>query len=462
MKHVHFIGISGSGLSAIARLLLESGYLVSGSDRTPTAITGELEQLGAMIFTGHSASNVVGADVVVRSSAIPNDNVEVLAAQESQIPVIKRSEFLNQFLSEKTLIAIAGTHGKTTTTAMAAWALHQIDRDPSYIIGGISKNIGTNAHAGHGDEFVIEADEYDRMFLGLTPDIILVTYMEHDHPDCFPTLEIYHQAFVEFIQRLTPGGLLIVNGDHTPTACLLKDAPEGSRKFSVGLSKGVNYQAANLRTLHGGGIQFDLLFYDTDACENLGQFSVNLPGLHNLRNALLVLAMAHQRSLPLDLVGQALFTFTGTDRRFDLVGEANGISILDDYAHHPTEIRATLQAARARFPGRRLWAVWQPHTYSRTLSLLAEFSIAFQDADRVIVTEVYAARENNPGFSARSVVEAMTYPEVHFSPTLGDATQTLLDQIQPGDVVFVLSAGDADCISRDVFSALQMKGTNHD
>jgi UDP-N-acetylmuramate--alanine ligase len=462
MKRVHFIGISGSGLSAIARLLLESGYLVSGSDRTPTAIAGELEQLGATIFTGHAASNVVGADVVVRSSAIPDDNIEVIAAREKGLPVLKRAEFLGQILPQKTLIAIAGTHGKTTTTAMAAWALHQLGRDPSYIIGGVSKNLGNNAHSGHGDEFVIEADEYDRMFLGLTPDVILVTYMEHDHPDCFPTPEIYYQVFVEFIQRLTSGGLLIVNGDHIPTASLLKDAPKGCRKFSFGLSNGVNYRAANLNTLPGGGSRFDLLFSESNTCENLGQFSVNLPGLHNLRNALVVLALAHQRSLPLDLVGQALTTFSGTGRRFDLVGEANGITILDDYAHHPTEIRATMQAARARFPGRRIWAVWQPHTYSRTHSLMAEFSTAFKDADRVIVTEVYAAREVNPGFSAHSVAETMTNPEVHFSPTLGDATQTLLDQIQPGDVVIVLSAGDADCISREVFSALQMKGTNHD
>ena len=462
MNRIHFIGISGSGLSAIARLLLESGYLVSGSDRTPTAIAGELEQLGATIFTGHTASNVMGADVVVRSSAIPDDNIEVIAARENSIPVLKRAEFLGQILQKKTLIAISGTHGKTTTTAMAAWVFQQIGRDPSYIIGGISKNLGNNAHAGHGDEFIIEADEYDRMFLGLNPDVILVTYMEHDHPDCFPTPEIYRQAFMEFIQRLSPAGLLIVNGDHNPTASLLKDAPEGCRKFSIGLSKGANYRAAKVNTLPGGGSRFDLIFSLNGDWENLGQFTINLPGEHNLRNALGILAMAHQLSLPLDQVSQALSTFSGTGRRFDLVGEANGISILDDYAHHPTEIRATLQAARARFPGRRIWAVWQPHTYSRTRSLLAEFSTAFKDADRVIVTEVYAAREANPGFSARSVAEAIKNQEVHFSPTLVDATETLLAQIQPGDVILVLSAGDADCISRDVLSALEMKGTSHD
>jgi len=461
MEHIHFIGISGSGLSAIARFLLESGYTVSGSDRMPTAITQELEHLGAVIYTGHSASNIEAADVVVRSSAIPDENIEVIAAQEKQIPVVKRSEFLNQILSQKTLIAVAGTHGKTTTTAMVAWALKKIGRDPSYIIGGISKDLGNNAHAGCGSEFIIEADEYDRMFLGLNPDIILLTYLEHDHPDCFPTPEIYRQAFIQFIQRITPHGLLIVNGDHPATATLAAEAPQNCRAFTIGFSAGVHYRAANLSPLPNGGRSFDLIFNQEGKWESLGHFSISLPGDHNLRNALMVLALAHQYSLPLEQIGQALQVFSGTGRRFDFLGEAKGISIIDDYAHHPTEIRATLQAARACFPGRRIWAVWQPHTFSRTRTLLQEFAASFDDADRVIVTEIYAAREADPGFSGRSVANAIIKTEVHFSPTLEDARQTLLAELKPGDVLLVLSAGDADCISREVLSALQKKKANH-
>ena len=457
MEHIHFIGISGSGLSAIARLLLESGYQVSGSDRMPTAIAQELEQLGAMIYTGHAASNIDGANLVVRSSAVPDENIEVISAQAKHIPVLKRSQFLGQILTEKAMIAIAGTHGKTTTTAMAAWVFQQCSRDPSYIIGGVSKDLGSNAHAGRGSEFIIEADEYDRMFLGLHPEIILITYLEHDHPDCFPTPQAYRQAFEQFIQQLTPDGLLIVNGDHQPTASLMDQAPHGCQSFTFGLSAEVNYRAANLTPQPAGGSDFDLIFSAEGKWQSLGHFSLGLPGLHNVRNALSVLALAHQSSLSLEKVGQALRTFRGTGRRFDLVGEALGITIIDDYAHHPTEIRATLQAARARYAGRRIWAVWQPHTFSRTLTLLQEFAASFQDADRVIVTEVYAAREVNPGFSARSVAEAIREPQVHFSPTLEDATQTLLAGLVPGDVLIVLSAGDADGISHQVFTALQEK-----
>ena len=457
MTQIHLIGISGSGLSAIARLLLESGFRVSGSDRTPGAVARELEQSGATIYSGHSAQNIQGADLVVRSSAIPDENVEVVAAQAQGIPVLKRSEFLNQVLSGKTLVAIAGTHGKTTTTALAAWVFTQCGKDPSYIIGGVSKNLGNNAHAGRGSQFIIEADEYDRMFLGLNPKIILVTYLEHDHPDCFPTPEEYRQAFIQFIQKLQPGGVLVLNGDHSPTAALVQALPADCRAYTFGISNSANYRAANIVNLPRGNRQFDLIFAEQGKWQSLGTFNLSLPGNHNLRNALAVLALAHQQSLDLSQAAVALAAFTGTGRRFDILGEINGISIIDDYAHHPTEIRAVLQAARARFPGQRIWAVWQPHTYSRTRALLKDFADSFSDADCVIVTEVYPARETNPGFSSLAVVEAMKGKDVHFSPTLEEATTVLLDQLKPGDVLLVLSAGDADLISRQVFSGLQNK-----
>ncbi len=457
MTHVHFVGISGSGLSAIARVLLESGYTVSGSDRTPTAAAEELAQLGATIYAGHAAANLSGADLVVRSSAVPDDNVEVTAALQSGIPVLKRSQFLQTLLAGKSVIAIAGTHGKTTTTAMIAWVLARLGNDPSFIIGGVSKDLGANAHAGKGTTFVIEADEYDRMFLGLSPVVCIVTYLEHDHPDCYPTPEVYRQAFVDFIHLLQPGGLLLVNGDHSPTASLAEEVAAGSKACTYGTQPGVNYMAVDVLTLAGGGTSFTLLYTDGQDRQNLGVFTVNLPGRHNLLNGLAVLALAHQQHLPLEKVGEALSLFSGTGRRFDLLGTAYGVTIINDYAHHPTEIKATLQAARARFPENRIWAVWQPHTYSRTRTLLADFAAAFSDADQVLVTEVYAARESNPGFSAIQVARQISGKPVHFSPTLEDATQTLVSHLQPGDVLLVLSAGDADQISRDVFFALQKK-----
>lgn len=457
MTHVHFIGISGSGLSAIARVLLESGYTVSGSDRTPTAAAEELVQLGATIFAGHAAANIRGVDLVVRSSAVPDDNVEVTAALQSGIPVLKRSQFLQTLLAGKSVIAVAGTHGKTTTTAMIAWVLTRLGSDPSYIIGGVSKDLGVNAHAGKGETFVIEADEYDRMFLGLNPAVCIVTYLEHDHPDCYPTPEVYRQAFVDFIHLLQPGGLLLVNGDHTPTASLVEEVATGRKAYKYGTRPGVDYQAVDVRILPGGGTSFALLYTQGQEQQTLGQFSVNLPGRHNLLNGLAVLTLAHQQHLPLEKVGEALGLFSGTGRRFDVLGIANGVTIINDYAHHPTEIKATLQAARARFPENRIWAVWQPHTYSRTRTLLADFAAAFSDADQVLVMEVYAARESNPGFSAIQVAREIPGKPVHFSPTLEDATQTLVSHLQPGDILLILSAGDADQISRDVFFALQKK-----
>ena len=455
MQHIHLIGIGGSGLSAIARVLLESGYTVSGSDRQLSVFANELAQSGAQVFEGHRAGQIAGADVVVRSSAIGDDNIEVQAARSAGIPVLKRSEFLGQLFPDKSTLAIAGTHGKTTTTAMAAWVFHSLGADPSYIIGGVSKNLSRNAHAGQGKHFIVEADEYDRMFLGLSPEWILITHLEHDHPDCYPTMNEYRQAFVDFLQRLKPGGGLITCLDHPETAGLVWHLPPGRKAWTYGLSEMANYFTEDISSNTRGGTDFKACYHENEEdCSLMTAVELQVPGLHNVRNALAVLALVHRMGLPVKLAAQALSEFSGTKRRFELMGEVNGITIYSDYAHHPTEIRVNLAAARQRYPQRRIWAIWQPHTYSRTQALFDAFIQSFQHADRVVVTEIYAARESNPGISAARIVAEMKQPPTWFAPTLEDAVIFLLDELQSGDVVLILSAGDADQIGLKLLEEL--------
>lgn len=458
MTHIHLIGIGGSGLSAIARLLLESGYSVSGSDRTLSDLAHELANAGATVYAGHAPEQVRGADIVVRSSAIPDTNPEVQAALAAGIPVLKRADFLGHLMSGRCGIAVAGTHGKTTTTSMLAWLLTACGLDPSYIIGGVSKNLGNNAHAGKGAAFVIEADEYDRMFLGLNPQIAVLTVMEHDHPDCYPTPADYRAAFVAFVHKIQAGGLLVTNADNEQTAAMAAEIPAGCRVITYGLGESADLRAVNVHRNAQGGFTFQI----TDAAGvSPVEISLQVPGEHNVRNALAAMAVAREMKIEDAAATAALANFKGTGRRFDVHGVIDGITIVDDYAHHPTEIRATLAAARSCYPDRRIWAVWQPHTYSRTQLLLPEFARAFADADRVIVTAIYAAREKDNGFSAARVVEQMQHPNARYIAALADVRDTLLSELRPGDVLLVLCAGDADQVSAQVFTALQEKGEGH-
>jgi UDP-N-acetylmuramate--alanine ligase len=459
MEHVHLIGIGGSGLSAIARVLLESGFTVSGSDRQPSPLSRSLEEAGVRISYRHRPENVAGASLVVRSSAVQDDNVEVLTARAAGVPVLKRFDFLGRLMEGRLGIAVAGSHGKTTTTAMVAWVLVALGQDPSYIIGGVSKNLGENAHAGRGKAFVIEADEYDRMFLGLKPDLAVVTSVEHDHPDCYPTPENYHGAFLDFAGLLGSSGVLLACGDDPGAFSLGRAAMEkGIRvKFYGTGERGSDYRADEITVNTLGGSSFNFTVVGSPISQALAVLpcSLQVPGVHNVRNALAALGVAHQVGLSLEKAAQALAEFEGTGRRFDLLGEVGGITIIDDYAHHPTKIRATLSAARVRYPGRAIWAVWQPHTYSRTQAFLGAFANAFQDADHVLVTEIYAARETAPeNFSTRQVVEAVRHPEVTYAANPAQAEAILLARLQPGDVLLVLSAGDADQIGHRVFETL--------
>jgi UDP-N-acetylmuramate--alanine ligase len=460
MARVHLIGIGGSGLSAIASLLLERGEVVTGSDRQMTPAVKAIMAAGARVTLGHRPENIHGADIVVRSSAIPDTNPEVQAAHAAGIPVLKRDSFLGSLLQGYRVVAVAGTHGKTTTTAMVAWVLTRLGLDPSYIIGSTSIDLGGNAHAGKSDLFVIEADEYDRMFLGLNPLIAVVTNVEHDHPDCYPTLADFTYAFEAFASRLVPGGTLLACSDDPGARSLQQNiAAQGSRARSYGLARGMgeeqpDYSALDLHANKQGGSSFDLSLRDEQAAPV--KVHLKLPGRHNVLNALAVMGVAHLLELPLAGAAGALEEFRGTSRRFDLRGEVAGVVVIDDYAHHPSEIRATLAAARGRFPGRRIWAVWQPHTYSRVRLLFNEFTAAFSDADKVLVTEVYAAREAAPqdGFTAQEVVQAMSHSDVHFVPDIAQATSFLVDYLRPGDVLLVLSAGDADQISAQVLALI--------
>ena len=456
MTRIHLIGIGGTGLSGIARVLLEMGHTVSGSDRAGSSFTRDLQSAGATVYIGHSSKNVVGADLVVRSSAIPDDNPEVIAARAARIPVVKRADFLGSLMDGKTGITIAGTHGKTTTTAMLAWLMTALEQDPTFIVGGVLANLGVNARAGKGDAFIIEADEYDRMFLGLKPTIEVVTNIEHDHPDCYPTLADLQAAFMEFVQHLPINGKLIACADDPGAYALLMKAEKmGKTVLAYGLEptssdgRELETYTSLLSVNEKGGFTF--------SASVLGKptnVELQVPGKHNILNALAALTVTQLLGLRLADAAQVLGQFTGTARRFEVRGEANGVVVIDDYAHHPTEIQATLAAARSRYPRCPLWVVWQPHTYSRTQTLLEDFANSFGDADEVIVTEVYPAREPKQDFSSKKVVEAMPRP-AHFIAGLPEVSNYLITHLRPGDVLLVLSAGDADQVSTDVLAHLK-------
>jgi UDP-N-acetylmuramate--alanine ligase len=461
MSRVHFIGIGGSGLSAIALLLKESGYEVTGSDKTLSSFAADLQSQGVTIYIGHHPRNVQGADWVVRSSAIPDENPEVVAAKRINIPVYKRADFLGKLMSEKLGIAVAGTHGKTTTTAMIAWVLYALGRDPSFIVGAVMSNLRANAHAGKGETFVIEADEYDRMFLGLKPRIEVITNLEHDHPDCYPLFEDMYSAFESFVNLLPPDGTLIVCADDEGAVSLLNAARrKGFHVVAYSLQGEMTInspqwmQARSVRPNKRGGFDFTAMTNIGASASGTITVSLQVPGEHNVRNALATLAVLATLGLSMKKTAEALGQFTGTGRRFEIKGERKGVTVVDDYAHHPTEIKATLAAARARYPRRRIWAVWQPHTYSRTQALFHEFTKAFNDADEVIVTEVYPSREPKQEFSSAEVVSAMPHASARFIETLDDTGKYLRTHLRAGDVLIVLSAGDADKVSMDVLSDL--------
>jgi UDP-N-acetylmuramate--alanine ligase len=443
-KHIHLIGIGGTGLSAIARVLMEQGVEVSGSDLVLSPVAEALARDGARVFAGHRPENVDGADLVIVSSAVPASNVEVQAAQVAGIPVLKRPQFLGQMMDGQLGVAVAGTKGKTTTTAMIASILLEAKRDPTFIVGGVIAGLETNARMGEGPYFVIEADEYDRTFLSLTPSVAVVTNIEHDHPDCYPTFTDFRSAFEEFVALVPRDGMLVACWDDPVVRELgeRRRAAGGGVTF-FGLGKGAEWRAEEVRPNFAGGVDFLATRRSNGTVHVLGLVRLRLPGAHNASNAVAALAVADFLDVPLRVAKSALTEFRGVGRRFEVKGEANGVVVVDDYAHHPTAIRATLLAARQRFPHWPLWAVWQPHTYSRTKTLLEDFARAFGMADHVIVLPIYAARETDTlGVSSADVVAAMQHPDARCAESLDEALVWLGTEVRPGDVVLTLGAGD--------------------
>ena len=449
---MHLIGIGGIGLSAIARVLLADGYQVSGSDAQPSALTAELQGLGMRIFAGHRAENVAGADLVIVSSAVPHSNPELQAARQAGIPVVKRAELLGDMMADRWGIAVAGTHGKTTTSALISFVLYGLGFDPTFIVGGILQDLGTNARLGHGPHFVVEADEYDHTFLGLRPRVAVVTVIEMDHPDCFADLEAVSADFLRFLQLVPEGGTLVGCADQARVVDLLRQATQGRAVTAVtyGLRAEGDWQARDVCVNEWGGSDFDVWH----AGQVVGRARLRLVGLHNVSNALAVLAVVDRLGLDLAQVLEILPRFHGVRRRFEIKGEAQGVIVIDDYAHHPTEIRATLAAARRRFGQRPLWVFFQPHTYSRTRALLDEFAVSFGDADHVLISEIYAAREKDDlGIHARDLVQRVRHPDVRYVATLPEASALLQAELRPGDVLLTLGAGNGDQVGESVLQA---------
>ena len=445
---IHIIGIGGTGMAPIAEVLNEMGAAVSGSDRAESIYTENLRTQGISVVIPQSAENISDPDVVFYSSAIHDDNPELAEARKRGIPTLKRREFLGLMLEGRKTIAIAGSHGKSTTTSMMTWVLSALGQEPGFIVGSTLKDFGKNASAGKRDWFVIEADEYDNMFLGLTPYTAALTKVEYDHPDCFPTPESYMEAFQTFLNNTREDGFILLNGDD-PNQRLLC-VPEGRKSWRYGLNSDCDFRAEGAE-LNSRGC-YSYIFSDG---KNTVPVSLCVPGKHNVSNSLLVMSFCAVIGLDLEKAAQALGTFHGISRRFEVVGEWDNITFIDDYAHHPTEIQTTLRAAREYYPDRRIWAVWQPHTYSRTKSLLSDFSVSFADADELIITDIFAARESYTDFGIDDVMRAVEHSSMRHKAGYKDVSDYLAQNLCPGDVVVMLTAGDLNQAAPLVLEKLQ-------
>mgnify|MGYP003593760286 CR=1 FL=1 len=462
VRHVHFVGIGGIGMSGLAEILRTMDFEVSGSDLKGNDVTRRLETLGVRVIAGHRAENVAGADVVVYSSAISRDNPEIVRARALDIPIIPRGEMLAELMRVKYTVAIAGSHGKTTTTSLVATVLRAAGLDPTVVVGGKVNALGSNARLGAGDLFVAEADESDGSFLRLTPTIGVVTNIDAEHLDHYGTHAGVKDAFVEFANQIPFYGLCVLCMDHPHVQEIV---PRISRRvMTYGVSHQADFRAKNERYL-GFSTQFEAY----KRGEHLGQFTVRMPGAHNVLNALAVIAVADELEVPLDVVKEAIAGFHGVQRRFTLVGQpsierdgARGdVLIIDDYGHHPAEVEVTLDAAQRGFE-RRVVVAFQPHRYSRTQALFAEFTRAFNNADVLLVTEVYAAGEAPlPGATGAELTRAIRahgHRNVRYVADKADVAGALHEIVRPGDIVFALGAGDINAQVRELARRLEAEG----
>ncbi len=446
IQRVHFVGIGGIGMSGIAEVLLTLGYKVSGSDLKSSAVTERLTKLGATIFEGHRRENVEGAEVVVTSSAVTRGNPEVAEARRCHIPVIQRAEMLAELMRLKYGIAIAGMHGKTTTTSMVGTVLQAGDLDPTIVVGGRVDALGSNARYGKSQYLVAEADESDRSFLKLSPIVSVVTNVDLEHMDTYRDMEDIEQTYLDFMDRVPFYGTVVICNDDEH---LRKLAPNVQRRVvTYGMREDSDFRitAVDSAVRNGGvGSRFSVEYRG----QSLGEFRLHVPGVHNILNATAAIAVGIGLGIDVEKVREALDSFRGVDRRFQCRGEANGVAVFDDYGHHPTEIRATLAAAR-QCGYKKVMVIFQPHRYTRTQALMNEFGTAFRDADEVFVLDIYPASEQPiPGITAEALVEKMNAAgagQAHYAASTDEGIAAAVAKAEPGDLILTLGAGNVSQI----------------
>ena len=448
-QHAHFIGIGGIGMSGIAEILLNMRFQVSGSDMRRGPVTDRLAQLGATIYEGHEAKNVTGATVVVTSSAVSPSNPEVVEARARKIPVIQRAEMLAELMRLKYGIAIAGMHGKTTTTSMVASVLAAGGLDPTVVVGGRVDALGSNAKMGTTQYLVAEADESDRSFLKLPPILAVVTNLDREHMDCYRDMADVEHAYLAFMDKVPFYGAVTACIDNAALAAIL---PRVNRRlFTYGTAEGADYRLELLDAKPGCFSHFQV----HAPGGVLGPFELHVPGRHNTLNATAAVAIAHQLEVAAEKIAAGLKSFRGVDRRFQIRGEVRGVTVVDDYGHHPTEIRATLAAAHECCKG-RIHVIFQPHRYSRTRDLLDEFGEAFRDADDVTVLPIYAASEEPlPGITAELLTSKIVSPQAHFAPDFAAAIASVASAAGEGDMVMTLGAGSVSQLGPQILAALK-------
>lgn len=450
-QRVHFIGIGGIGMSGIAEILLTMGYPVSGSDLKRSAITDRLASLGAVIFEGHDAVNVVGSGVVVTSSAVQTENPEVVEARLRKIPVIPRAEMLSELMRLKYGIAIAGMHGKTTTTSMVAAVLAAGGLDPTVVVGGRVDSMGSNARLGKSQYLVAEADESDRSFLKLSPILSVVTNLDREHMDCYHDMEDVEGAFLEFMDRVPFYGCCVACLDNPQLAAILPRVRR--RVFTYGTTSEADFVIRALPAVAGISSRFEVVA----SGKVLGPFELHVPGRHNVLNATAAVAIGCQLEIRPEQLVEGLKNFHGVDRRFQLKGCIRGVSVVDDYGHHPTEIRATLSAARES-GYKQIYVIFQPHRYTRTRDLMNEFASAFEDADSVEVLDIYAASEQPiTGITGESLAKVLRGVFAEYASSPGEAIKRVVDKAQDGDLILTLGAGNISQVGPMVLDALGAK-----
>jgi UDP-N-acetylmuramate--alanine ligase len=449
--HIHFVGIGGIGMSGIAELLMALGYKVSGSDLVTSDITRRLEHLGGTIYQGHAKRHITGADVVVTSSAIASNNPEITAARQSSIPVIPRAEMLAELMRLKYSIAIAGAHGKTSTTSIVSSILNKGNLDPTVVIGGNLKSIGSNALLGQGAFIVVEADESDGSFLKMSPTIAVITNIDLEHLDYYKDLNEIKTSFLNFIDRIPFYGIAVLCLDNPSIQAILPDIKK--RYTTYGMSTQADFHAKNIVV---AGLQSNFALWHHE--EKVGQITLNLPGLHNVYNAMAGIVVGMELGIPFDLIAEALETVEGVRRRLEIKGQANGITIVDDYGHHPTEIKTTLRAIKESWPEKRAVVVFQPHRFTRTKALFDDFTRAFYQSDILVVLPVYPAGEKPiPGAEGRLLqegIQAHGHKNTTYKSDFNSAVSFLKQILKPDDILLTLGAGDVCKVGEALLNTL--------